>query len=419
MRPYQQEAVSQLGDGDLLVAPTGTGKTRMLCEWAHVQISQGRRVLWVAHRNELLHQASNALRDNFLSPEVNVWVRSIQELRVKAGPRADVVVVDEAHHLPSDDWSQLRTAQYPDAILVGATATPERGDGRGLGSLFKRIVNTIAVRTAIEAGYLVRADVLRPDKPLGPGELAQRPEQAYVDHAQGTKAIVFYPSVELAIQGACAFRDAGAMTAAVWGSMPAEQRRKALSLFESGEIKVLTNVNLLTEGYDVPDTETVILARGFGTAGGYLQAVGRALRPSPGKSRALVLDLRGCSHEHGEPDDDRTFHLEGRGIRRPKDDVDVRFCPVCGKPTVSTQCEECGHSGAMRLRPPRVLGLALDRFARFIGEGDDERAKRLAKWIREGRAKGHKEGAACHRYRGVYQTWPTASVLTKARALAR
>lgn len=73
----------------------------------------------------------------------------------------------------------------------------------------------------------------------------------------------------------------------------------------------------------------------------------------------------------------------------------------------------------MRLRPPRVLGLALDRFARFIGEGDEERSKRLARWLQEGRQKGHKEAAACFRFKGVYQEWPPANVLNRARAIAR
>lgn len=417
LRPYQLAVVDRLGDGDLLVSPTGTGKTWMLCEAAYRETHAGGRVLWVAHRNELIAQASTALRASWLEPELNVWVRSIQELRRTVGPPATLLIVDEAHHLPSDDWSQLRTAQYPTASLIGATATPERGDGRGLGVLFKRIVQTITVKEAIAGGYLVAPTVLRPERALGPGELAMSPLDAYRKHADGTKAIAFYPSVALAIQDACVFRAAGIPTAAVWGEMRAEDRKAVLERFARGEVRVLTSVNVLTEGFDVPDVETVILARGFGTAGGYLQAVGRALRPAPGKTRALVLDLRGTSHEHGEPDDDRSFHLDGRGIRRPCDGADVRFCPVCGSPTVGPTCEICGHAGEMRLRRPRVLGLALDRFARKRAETDEEQAKTFARWLREARSKGRRDGHAWHRFKAVYGAPPTHGVQQAAMRL--
>lgn len=419
LRPYQEAAVSQLQDGDLLVSPTGTGKTVMLAELARRETANGMRVLWVAHRNELIHQASNALRAAWLDPELNVWVRSIQQLRTgKDSPPADVLIVDEAHHLPSDDWSQLRTAQYPDACLVGATATPERGDGRGMGALFSRIVPTLSTRAAIDAGYLVPADVLRPDKPLAPGELAQHPVDAYLEHAAGTQAIIFAPSVELAIQWACQLRDEKGVPAfAIFGAMLKMEREEKLRLFAEGKVRVLTSVSVLTEGFDVPSVDTVVLARGFGTAGGFLQAVGRGLRPHPGKTRCLLLDLRGASHLHGDPDDERTYHLDGRGIRGPGDDIDVRFCPVCGVPVAGGECEQCGHAGTMRMRPPRVLGLPIQRFAVLRQDDDEARARRLGRWLGECRAKGWKEGRALHRYKGAYGEWPGRDLVNKAKAL--
>lgn len=420
LRPYQERVVDDIQHGDLIVSPTGTGKSVMLAEIASRCVANGGVPLAVAHRVELIHQLSNTFREAWLSPEVNVFVRSIQELRRGNGPHATMLIVDEAHHLPSDDWSQLISEQYPRAFLVGATATPERGDGRGMGSVgFRRIVTTLTVREAIEQDYLVKPDVLRPDRALGPGELAQDVITAYRTHAMGTKAISFHPSVEVAIQMACRFRDeAGIPAAAVWGDMPAKDRARIIVEFAAGKLRVLTSVAVLTEGFDVPDVETVIIARGYGTAGGMLQAIGRGLRLAPGKTRCLVLDLRGVTHDHGEPDDDRTFHLDGRGIRRPSDDIDVRFCPVCGSPVAGQECELCGHSGEMRLRPPRVLGLPIDRFARVRRDDDEARALRLSKWLQECRAKGWKEGRALHRFKGAYGDWPAQSVVSKARALA-
>lgn len=416
LRPYQKAAVADIRDGDLIVQPTGTGKTITLCEIASAEAHRGGLALWVAHRHELLAQASNALRAAWLTPELNVLVRSIQELRAKPPLHVTAMIWDEAHHCMSDDWSRLRTEQYPRVALFGATATPERGDGRGLGGLFRRIVSTITVKEAIAQGYLVPATVLRPERALGPGELAQDPVGAYLEHAEGTKAIAFFPTVELAIEAATRFRE-HVPSAAIWGDMPAADREKKVQAFANGELRVLTSVNVLTEGFDVPDTETCILARGFGTAGGYLQAVGRVLRPAKGKTRATVLDLRGVSHEHGEPDDDRTYHLSGRGIRRPQDDIDVRFCPVCGQPVTSVECEQCGHSGEMKRRRPRVLGLPIDRFARVRTDDDDARAVRLSRWLGECRSKGWKEGRALHRFKGAYGDWPSRSLVTKAKAL--
>jgi DNA repair protein RadD len=421
LRHYQARVVDDIRHGDLIVSPTGTGKSVMLAEIASRCVAAGGIPLVVAHRVELIHQLSNTFRAAWLTPEVNVFVRSIQELRRGNAPKATMLIVDEAHHLPSDDWSQLISEQYPQAFLVGATATPERGDGRGMGSVgFRRIVTTLTTRDAIEQGYLVKPDVLRPDRALGPGELAQDPVVAYRDHAMGTKAISFRPSVEIAVQMACRFRDElGIKAAAVWGDMLAKDRQRIIAEFASGKLQLLTSVAVLTEGFDVPSVETVILARGYGTAGGMLQAIGRGLRLAEGKTRCLVIDLRGVTHQHGEPDDERTFHLEGRGIRRPSDDIDVRFCPVCGSPVAGAECELCGHSGEMRLRPPRVLGLPIDRFARVRSDDEDQQAARLSRWMSECKAKGWKEGRALHRFKGAYGSFPAREVVTKARLLAR
>lgn len=420
LRPYQQTALSQLlesRENALLCLATGLGKTRTLAELAHEEVQAGGKVLWLTHRRELVFQAAGALRDAWLTINVNTFVKSVQELLERPGPTGiTLIVLDEAHHFVADEWSRV-LEQYPGVWVVGASATPERADGRGLGAIFKRMVTGPTVKEAIAQGFLCPVEVLRPEKPLGPGELAQDPVKAYLAKAAGSRAVAFYPSVEGAIQGSCAFRDAGIRTGTIWGSQPTRDRDLVINKFKEGEIDVICNVHILTEGTDLPAIETIILARRFGTAGAYLQAVGRALRPSSGKSKALVLDLTGASHDHGEPDDDRTYHLEGRGIRRSVDAPDVRFCPVCGHPVVGEQCEECAYSGKMRLRPPRVLGLALDRFARFQTDTADERAKRLARWIREARAAGHKDGRAHHRFKGVYQAWPDRAVINKALSL--
>lgn len=399
----------------LLCMPTGTGKTRTAVEacWGHVQ--QGGRPLFVAPRRELVDQARKALATRGLHL---AWVRTIQELSRPGAeiPNATMVVLDEARHYVADAWSELR-AKLPSAIYLGLDATPERGDGRGLGGMFDVLVEAITVKDAIAQGFLVPAVTLRPEKALGPNEIAQDPIDAYCEHAPGSSAVLFASTVNQAIQYACRFRDRGISAAAVFGEMGTAARDAALADYERGDVKVLTNAYLLTEGWDAPRTETIIIARSFGTAGGYLQAAGRGLRPHPGKSACTILDLRGVSHDHGDPDEPRTWHLDGRAARRACDDENIRFCPVCGAPVVGEQCETCGHAGEMRHRPPRVLGLPMQRFARVRQDDDEARAQRLARWIRLAHSKGWKEGQALHRFKAAYGDWPSRALVARARTM--
>jgi len=429
LRPYQARALAdaraavQAGaQGVCIVAPTGTGKTRMGVAACVGHRHQGGPLpLWVAPRKELLTQASAALRAAGLEPEIDVLVRTNQELARPGSrvPDAALVVWDESHHAGSDTWSLLRGA-LPGAVFLGLTATPERGDGRGLTGVFDALVTAITIRDAIAGGFLVPAEVVRPDRALAPGELAQDPVDAYLEHCPSARAVLFAPSVQLAIQYTCSFRERGVTAAAAWGEMQTRDRVRVIEDFAEGRTSVLSNAALLTEGFDVPACDAVILARGFGTAGSYLQAVGRGLRIAEGKDRCTVLDLRGVSHVHGDPDVERTYHLDGKAIRRAGDEIDVRFCPVCGTPQAGPPpCETCGHEGEMRLRRPRVLGLPMTRFAALRAEDDDARVLRLARWLRHAAAKGWREGQALHRFKGAYGEWPSASVKARAAAIAR
>lgn len=421
LRPYQQRCVDEL-DSDrssaLLCAHTGLGKSFMLAEVARREVVRGGSVLWTAHRRELLSQAANTLHAVGLSPSDNVWLRSTQELLVTRGPPATLLIVDEAHHLASDEWSRIASEMYPEARLVGASATPERGDGRAL-SMFSRMVVGPSRREAIDMGVLVPADVLRPDRALGPNQLAQDPIRAYAASAMGTKAMLFAPTVALAKEYAERFRDELSLAAQpVWGEMHTTMREFVMGEFDRGGIRIITSVAALTEGVDVPDVQTIILARGFGTAGGYIQAVGRGARPAPGKTRFLVLDLRGVSHDHGEPDDERTYHLEGKAIRRAREGAEVHFCPVCSTPVSGTECENCHYSGAMKQRKPRVLGLPMERFARQRAASDEEKTAALASYMRRARAMGRQQWWAIKCWQGVHGTLPSSAMRKEATRLS-
>lgn len=437
LRPYQADAIERVGIAMrvekrvVLVVPTGGGKTVTAGEIVRRAALKMRRTLWLAHRAELVDQAAATLSRQGLmvgaisasassppNPYALVQVATVQTLLARnMRPRADLIVADEAHHYVADEWVTL-LRDYPDAFVIGLTATPERSDGRGLGELFGNLVVGTSVRDLVELGALVPCEVLRPRNYLKSGEIAQHPVDAHAQHAGDRPTIVFARSVELADEYTDQFKMRGVAAACIHGEMPWGERSLYLDAFRRGSIRVLVNVFVLTEGFDAPETSCVILARGCSTAGTYLQMVGRALRPAPGKSDALLLDLRGVSHEFGEPAEDRVFSLDGKGIRlRDK----VIYCPVCGvEREAGEPCAACGWKPTGEpMKSDTVTGDPLVKFAKKRAEGDDDRAKTLARWMTIARAKGYRPGWVQAKWVAVYGEPPSAEVRAAAAAILR
>lgn len=441
LRQYQIDAINRLRTimrsgkrRPLLVKPTGAGKTKTLSHVAKLTIESGRRALWLAHRSELIDQACETLASEGLTvgaicasaatppnPFARIQVASVQTLLArKERPPADMIFADEAHHFAAaaETYCALLKS-YSEAWIIGATATPERGDGCGLSDCFDAIVVGATVSQLTTDGYLVPCRVMRPDKPLGPGEIAQNPVDAYMEHAIGRRAIVFCKSVALAEQYAGEFTMRGIRARAVSAETPWAERKLILDSFKRGAIDVVVNVFVLTEGFDDPGVSCCIIARGCGSAGMYLQMIGRVLRPAPGKTDAVLLDLRGVSHEHGRPEDEREYSLDGRGIRLRDANS---YCPVCGAPrTPPEPCASCGYepSGEDGMKPDRVVGVKLVPYAHLREDDDATRVRRLARWMIEAKRRGFKDGWFKAKFNAVYQQWPSASMIEKAREILR
>jgi DNA repair protein RadD len=294
----------------LLVAPTGAGKTTMGAALAADGLATGGRVLWVAHRRELVAQARARLALETAGASARVEVASIQALLAGGDrPPADLVVLDEAHHYVAAQWG-LVARDYDDARVLGLTATPQRGDGTPLGDLFTDLVVAAQPAELIRAKALVPVQVYAPDAHQG-GDLARGPAEAWERFGRGRRTVVFAADRDEARRAVDDLARAGARPAYVDGKTSARARVDALEGFEAGRYDALVNVHVLTEGWDCPPADVCILARPCATVGQYIQIVGRVLRAHPGKRSALLVDLVGACHTHGHPTADRAYSLEG------------------------------------------------------------------------------------------------------------
>lgn len=391
LRPYQERAVAALRASysagrraPVLVAPTGAGKTIIGAYIIQSAVALGNRSLFVAPRRELIGQTVRKLAEAGVwdvrviqgardtgRPDAPVVVGSIQTLTVPRWlgrlPHADLVLADEAHHMAAAQWSQLSGA-YPQALWLGLTATPERADGKGLGNLFDDLIVAATVAELTALGNLVPCRIFAPTTgaELETGELALDPVAAYQQHCAGELGVVFCATVEHAARTAADFNAAVVPAAVVSGSMPASDRDTVLRSWARGDIRVVCNCGVLTEGFDLPALSVCILARRFGHAGLYLQCIGRVLRPAPGKTRATVIDLCGSAIKHGPPEMEREYSLDGKAISSAAPRDAIRQCPRCGAIFLTAPaCPQCGFELPQRpITIPRATGIGVAELPR-------------------------------------------------------
>lgn len=423
----------------LFVAPTGAGKTVIIGDTvaAHMRAKPDGHVEIHAHRKELVQQLAatckrfgldvGAFGENAAAP---VQVRMTQTILARGEvQRCTLAVFDEAHHYAADEWGTVaKVHKESGAIICGATATPERGDGRGLGHMFDHIVTVAQPRELVELWRqtggkqgLVPVDVIGPRRKVPKGAVAQHPLEAYQKHGDGRRNVVFCPNLTAAREWCGAFNAAGIRAAVVSGDTDDDERKASLEAFARGTIRVILNVYVLTEGWDCPPCGVITIARPLGSMGMYIQIAGRGARPCEGKDRYTVLDLRGVSAPDalGSPDADRFYSLDEEGISTRNGAVaGERLCKLCKRPLDgATICPHCQKDNGLEV--PGVAGIELARWQeRYTGDPPDIRIKRLSKWLREAKAKGHKPYSAAYRYRGTYGRAPTKDEIEAAWRVA-
>ena len=340
LRPYQQKARDRIHaeweagrTRTLLVLPTGTGKTIVFASVAADQVRAGDRVLILAHRGELLEQAADKLqRSTGLISAVekadatclNTWFRvvvgSVQTLqrtaRLERFPRDyfGTIIIDEAHHAITDGYRRILD-YFGSAKVLGVTATPDRGDMRNMGEVFDSLAFEYKLTDAIKEGYLCRimaqtiplkldistVGFTSGDYSLGQLGTALDPylEQIAAEMAQRCKerkTVVFLPLIKTSQK----FRDllnAHGFCAAEVNGQSAD-RKEVLADFDAGRYNVLCNSMLLTEGWDCPSVDCVVVLRPTKVRSLYSQMVGRGTRLFPGKTDLLLLDFLWMTDKH-------------------------------------------------------------------------------------------------------------------------
>lgn len=476
LREYQNNAITdvcrEIETGKrcaMVVAPTGAGKAVILAAMTANAVNEGKRVLVLAHTREIIKQTAHKLYDNGVEnfgiiaaglqehPGEPVQVASIQTLWSRAFrrdrmalPAANILIVDEAHHCPAETYRKI-IASYPNAVLLGFTATPCRGDGRGLGGIFEVIVETPQVEELIALKFLVRTRVYAPaNQPdlkgvrvqAGDYVEAQLAERMNRDNLVGDivthwhkygeqrRTVAFAVDVAHSLHIRDEFQKAGVRAEHVDGSTPKPDRDAALARLASGETELITNCMVLTEGWDLPAVACCILARPTRKMGLYRQMVGRILRPAEGKPDAIVLDHSGAVFRHGFVEDKVAWTLDPeRRAESPTHAARLHSgyssrlleCSQCGAMRVAG--EKCQHCGFLPQRPPAAIvfdngDLALvDRNRRTAASVFDpaERARWHAMLISIAQSRGYKKAAgwAAHKFKDKFGHFPPYGMVPK------
>lgn len=400
-----------------MCSPCGSGKTATgaLAALETQRLLAPGPILWIAHRRELIKQAAKHLEElgqdvGIIAPwakprDRQIQVGSIPTLRAREHmPHATVLVWDECHHALAQDYIPINRhySQQSKCYQIGLTATPERSDGAGLAYAYRSLVVVAQPSMLIKRGYLVPTDAWKPDTELDKG-IANDPYKLWRQHAYGKQTIVFCASVEHGMQVAATFKANGVAAAFLDAETPGRVRTRAMLRFAAKKITVIVNVNLFSEGVDVPGIECTIIARRVGSFAMYMQMAGRGSRPAPGKKRAILLDLAGAYYTFGLPDDDRKFTLKGnQPIRLSKPMVKVYSCPQCGaaQRTMAKRCPRCAAHVGVESRVPPWLKLKLSRAG--SKSSPDQQKQKFLRWREYARMTGKPIEWAVNRYKARY-----------------
>lgn len=442
LRPYQARAIDEVQAlvargvrRIMLVMPTGSGKTLTAGSMIRDVASEGMPCMFVAHRVELIDQTAMALMrlgvmhvgviradDARRDPSAPVQVASLDTLRHREKPPARLIFIDEAHRSLANGYVEHIFKAYPDAIIIGLTATPIRTDNQGLGEVYEEMVLGATYEELIANGSIVAPRIFmaehQPDlggvkiqageyspgmleKAMSEPQLVGDIVEEWKARAEGRATLLFASGVEHSKQLVDRFRQAGVRAVHVDGTTPDVERKLAFVHLATGEVQVLSNFGIATEGTDVPAVKCVVLARPTKSLSLCRQMCMRLCRPH-GDLTPLLLDHAKCIDEHGLPHEDRVWSLT-KGLKEKP--PGVRTCTKCFAvmPARAMKCTECGFVfplGESRETPVEVPGRLVERAP------VDDRALFFDRAVDKARTLGFRPGFAAAKFKEKYEEWP-------------
>lgn len=379
LREYQQNLVDATRqayiDGfkaPLIVLPCGGGKSCITASMAKQATDKGNRVLFIVHRKELCDQIKRTFRQWGVNMNL-CRVDMVQTVcrRTSKMHIPKLIIVDEQHHALAKSYRKIFDA-FPDAARVGVTATPVRLNGGGLGDVNDKLVIGVSAKWLIENGYLAPYEYYAPTladmtgihtqhgdyvteevmKKLNKSAIYGDVINYYRQLSDGKQAICYCASIEHSKTMAMEFNANGIKAAHIDGETPKQERAEVVEKFRTGEIKILCNMSLLGEGFDVPDCNTSILLRPTKSLSLYIQQAMRCMRYKQGK-KAIIIDHVGNVFRFGLPDQDREWDLTPKkaGTKKKEQEILIRQCPQCFFTHIpSPVCPKCGYIYPVRER---------------------------------------------------------------------
>lgn len=350
----------------MVQSPAGSGKTVVMSDVARKTTEKDNNVLFIVHRREIVEQVKKTFEANDVEKD-RCHIGMVQTVKNNLAKikKPQLILVDEAHHSLAKTYKDI-FEYFPDAYVLGFTATPVRLSGAGFEKIYSDLILGKSVKWLIENNRLAGFKYFSVDlmdqaklKHNSTGDFSNESineasksviygdvVKEYEKLANGTKAIVYTHSVEASKQVADAFNDSGHPAKQVDGKTAKEERAQAMEDFRSGKIKILTNAELYGEGVDVPDCQTVILLRPTESLSLFIQQTMRAMRYQPNKV-ATIIDHVANYTRHGLPDTPHDWKLNGRKKKKTNagsDAVPIKQCPMCMAVMYSTvKVCECGH----------------------------------------------------------------------------
>ena len=432
LRDYQEDLVEKVKDAyrkgyksPCIVLPCGGGKSVIVAEIAKRTTYKENNVLFLIHRRELREQIIRT----FSRWGVDMSLCDVMMVQT-AARRSDnlrppsLIITDENHHCLASSYKTIYD-EFPKARYLGVTATPVRLNGDGLGDVNDVLIEGVSAKWLIENGFLAPYDYYAPsvsdltgikishgeyvasdiEKLLAKNTVFGDVIEYYKRLANGKQAICYCASIRHSEEMAAAFRKAGIEAAHIDGSTPSAERERIIEEFRRGAIDILCNVDLISEGFDVPDCECAILLRPTKSLTLFIQQSMRCMRYKPGK-RAVIIDHVGNYARFGMPDDDRKWTLDkkDRSDHKKKESespVNAKMCPHCF--AVFPPADKCPRCGFVFPKQERQLETAQAELQKIEGFKLDfstpDECKNYGELLAYANKHGYKKGWAYYQAR--------------------